>query len=207
MIKRKINNLIEQGIEHALNEKKLKLEWLGSAPNRFLLEHPSRENFGDYSCAVAMKLAKIAGKNPMEIAKIIVDYLPKNNDFIKKIEIANPGFINFFLSEQFLVEETNKIIKQKRKYGSSDIGKNKVIIIDYSSPNIAKPFGIGHLRSTIIGQAIYNIYEFLGWKCIGDNYLGDWGTQFGKLIYQIKKDKILLKDLLFQNLRLKNLIL
>ena len=63
------------------------------------------------------------------------------------------------------------------------------MVIDYSGPNIAKSFGIGHLRSTIIGQAVYNIYEFLGWKCIGDNHLGDWGTQFGKLLYQIKKDK------------------
>src|SRR4030043_199223 len=64
--------------------------------------------------------------------------------------------------------------------------KGKTVVIDYSSPNIAKPFGIGHLRSTNIGQAIYNIYKILGWKCIGDNHLGDWGTQFGKLIWAIK---------------------
>ena len=196
MIDERINNLIRQGIERAQNEKKI-MEF--EIPE-ILFEHPAQENFGDYSCSIAMKLAKTIKTNPMEIAKIIVDYLPKNNDFIKKIEIISPGFINFFLSEQFLVEEINKIIIQGDKYGSSDIGKNKTIIIDYSSPNIAKSFGIGHLRSTIIGQAIYNIYKFLGWKCIGDNYLGDWGTQFGKLIYQIKKDKILLKDLTIEKL-------
>jgi arginyl-tRNA synthetase len=76
---------------------------------------------------------------------------------------------------------------KKDKYGSSNLGKGKTVIVDYSSPNIAKPFGIGHLRSTIIGQAIYNIYKFLGYKVIGDNHIGDWGTQFGKLIYAIKK--------------------
>lgn len=196
MIKGKINNLIKQGIEIACDEKKI-MEF--EIPE-ILLEHPSQENFGDYSCSIAMKLAKSTKQNPMEIAKIIIDYLPKNNDFIKKIEIVKPGFINFFLSDKFLIEEINKVIIQEHKYGSSDIGKNKTIIIDYSSPNIAKSFGIGHLRSTIIGQAIYNIYKFLGWKCIGDNYLGDWGTQFGKLIYQIKKDKILLKDLTIEKL-------
>ncbi|MEA3295578.1 MAG: arginine--tRNA ligase [Patescibacteria group bacterium] len=196
MIEEKINNLIKQGIESARDDGKITEFEI----SEILVEHPAQENFGDYSCAIAMKFAKIAKTNPMEIAKIIVDYLPKNNDFIKKIEIAKPGFINFFVSEQFLVEEVNKVIIQGHKYGSSDIGKNKTVIIDYSSPNIAKSFGIGHLRSTIIGQAIYNIYKFLGWKCIGDNYLGDWGTQFGKLIYQIKKDKILLKDLTIEKL-------
>jgi arginyl-tRNA synthetase len=79
-----------------------------------------------------------------------------------------------------------KILKEKENYGKSKIGKGKTVIIDYSSPNIAKPFGIGHLRSTIIGQALYNIYKFLGYKVIGDNHLGDWGTQFGKLIFAIK---------------------
>ena len=83
------------------------------------------------------------------------------------------------------LEELKKILKEGDKYGTGK--EKKTMVIDYSSPNIAKPFGIGHLRSTIIGQAIYNIYKFLGWKCIGDNHLGDWGTQYGKLIVAIKK--------------------
>jgi len=106
---------------------------------------------------------------------------------VSKIEVAGPGFINFFLKKEFFIEELKRILKEKNKYGSIIIGKGKTVVIDYSSPNIAKPFGIGHLRSTIIGQALYNIYKFLGFKCIGDNHLGDWGTQFGKLICAVKK--------------------
>ena len=77
------------------------------------------------------------------------------------------------------------VLEKGERYGSSDLGKGKTMVIDYSAPNVAKPFGIGHLRSTIIGQALYNLYNFLGWQTIGDNHLGDWGTQFGTLLYQI----------------------
>jgi len=108
-------------------------------------------------------------------------------DFIAKIEVAPPGFINIWLQNEYLISQLAEVLKKKEKYGSSKLGKGKTMVIDYSSPNIAKPFGIGHLRSTIIGQAIYNLYKFLGWKTIGDNHLGDWGTQFGKLIVAIRR--------------------
>ena len=110
---------------------------------------------------------------------------------IKKIEVAGPGFINFWLKDDVLVDNLIQIDSTKEKYGTSNDGKGKTVIVDYSSPNIAKPFGIGHLRSTIIGQAIYNLYKSLGYEVVGDNHLGDWGTQFGKLLYMIDSENVL----------------
>lgn len=152
----------------------------------FQIEYPEKKELGDYSTNLAFQIAKIVKKSPLEIATQISDSIKRDKTF-EKIEVKNPGFINFFLSIDFLFEEVKKILKDKENYGKSRIGEGKTVIIDYSSPNIAKPFGIGHLRSTIIGQALYEIYKFLGYKTIGDNHLGDWGTQFGKLIFAIKK--------------------
>jgi len=165
------------------------------------IEHPEEKIHGDYATNVAMVICrsgltristqKDAEKlTPIKVAEILVAKLKdykESRDFFEKIEVAKPGFINFFLKKEFFIEEIKRILKEKNKYGQSLIGEGKTVVIDYSSPNIAKPFGIGHLRSTIIGQAIYDIYKFLGWRCIGDNHLGDWGTQFGKLICAVKK--------------------
>lgn len=107
----------------------------------------------------------------------------------EKVEIAAPGFINFWLSPKMLIREIGIIGEGKDKYGGSEEGKGKTVVIDYSSPNIAKAFSIGHLRSTIIGQALYDLYKFQGFRTIGDNHLGDWGTQFGKLLYMIDQKK------------------
>jgi arginyl-tRNA synthetase len=153
--------------------------------SEFQVEHPEKKEFGDYSTNLAFLIAKKLKKKPSEIANQIAKSVEKEKIF-EKVEVKDPGFINFFLSFDFLFEELKKILKEKENYGKSKIGKGKIVVIDYSSPNIAKPFGIGHLRSTIIGQALYNIYKFLGYKVIGDNHLGDWGTQFGKLIFAIK---------------------
>ena len=161
MIREKIIKLIEKVIK----EKNVELEV------------PENSFHGDYSTNIALRLKK----DPQEIIKKL------KSPFFRKVEVAGPGFINFWLSKKELFNSLEKILKEKERYGSSKIGKGKIMVIDYSAPNIAKPFGIGHLRSTIIGQALYNIYKFLGWKCIGDNHLGDWGTQFGKLIVAIKK--------------------
>jgi arginyl-tRNA synthetase len=154
-----------------------------------LIEIPKDRNYGDYSTGVALKIAKRIQANPMEVANKISEKIGKIQE-IEKIEAVSPGFINFFVSKDFLEKELKNISKEKERYGSSEQGKGKKMVIDYSSPNIAKSFGVGHLRSTIIGQAIYNIYKFRGWETIGDNHLGDWGTQFGKLIYQIKEKKL-----------------
>ena len=146
-----------------------------------IIETPQNREFGDYSTNIAMQIAKLTKINPHKVAGILVDYL--RSDF--NVESLPPGFINFRIEKDELFDNLKDILKQKSKYGSKK--DKRTMVIDYSAPNIAKPFGIGHLRSTIIGQAIYNTYAFLGWRCIGDNHIGDWGTQFGKLIVAIKK--------------------
>jgi arginyl-tRNA synthetase len=157
----------------------------------FAVEWPQDKDFGDYASNVAMVLAGKLNKDPMKVAEEIKNILRQAQDDINKnlfseITIAKPGFINFRISDQYLRKNLCGILKKKDKFGSSDLGKDKTIVIDYSAPNIAKPMHIGHLRSTIIGQSLYNIYKFLGYKVIGDSHIGDWGTQFGKLIYAYK---------------------
>lgn len=161
---------------------------------KILVEHPALLDHGDYSTNVALSCAKTLGKSPRVVAVEILKTwqemgLPR---FVEKAEIAGPGFLNIWLKIESLVRETETVLETE--YGRSRIGEGKTVVIDYSAPNIAKPFGIGHLRSTNIGQALYNIYKTLGWQTIGDNHLGDWGTQFGKLIYMIRrcpKDQVL----------------
>ena len=149
------------------------------------LDVPENSEFGDYSTNIALILAKKEGKNPKDLAEEIVKKI-KDAGLPAEAE-ARAGFINFRLNKDVLIDDLIEIDREKEKYGSSNAGRGKTVIIDYSSPNIAKPFGIGHLRSTIIGQALYNLYRFIGYKVIGDNHLGDWGTQFGKLLYMIDK--------------------
>lgn len=175
----------------------------------FALEHPKNEKFGDWSFNTAKIYRGLAmaidghvpgGKkegiiwsgvasDPEGLATKIVVRIKKRKklDWLERSEASGAGFINFWLSKKFLLDSLVQAVKEKDRFGSGKVGQGKTVVIDYSSPNIAKSFGIGHLRSTIIGQALYNIYQFLGWKTIGDNHLGDWGTQFGKLIVAIKK--------------------
>ncbi|MCK5123243.1 MAG: arginine--tRNA ligase [Candidatus Pacebacteria bacterium] len=170
----------------------------------FVVEWPQDKKFGDYASNVAMVLSKKLNRNSVEIAEEIKNKINSEKDLeaelpigssaskldikslFSEITIAKPGFINFRISDQILRKNLCKSLKKKDKFGSSEIGKDKTVVIDYSAPNIAKPMHVGHLRSTIIGQSLYNIYKFLGYKVIGDNHLGDWGTQFGKLIYAYK---------------------
>ncbi|PIZ00304.1 arginine--tRNA ligase, partial [bacterium (Candidatus Howlettbacteria) CG_4_10_14_0_8_um_filter_40_9] len=106
---------------------------------------------------------------------------------IEKVQVVAPGFINFYLSTEYLLAEAAQIMTQKGKYGTSNIGKGKTVLIDYSHPNIAKPIGVHHLLTTLIGDSIKRTYKSIGYKTIADNFLGDWGTQFGKAIYAYKK--------------------
>ncbi|PIZ40891.1 arginine--tRNA ligase [candidate division WWE3 bacterium CG_4_10_14_0_2_um_filter_47_8] len=173
-------------IEQAVRKQAKKLFDLESEPS---LEHPKNEDFGDYATGVSLTITSELKANSLEIAhqlkESLIAQLP--TDLIDRVEVVSPGFINFWLAPETLVKEVNRINKLKGDYGKTDIGKGKTVLVDYSSPNIAKPFGVGHLRSTIIGQALYNLYSFAGWKAVGENYLGDWGTQFGKLIYAVLK--------------------
>jgi len=162
--------------------------------NEIKTEHPADVSFGDYSTNVAMILAKQTKTNPKELAEQIKNSIDRS-DLIEKVAVAGPGFINFYLKPEFLIKEAESINYENIfKSELNEYGKGKTMVIDYSAPNIAKPFGIGHLRSTNIGQAIYNIYKILGWNCVGDNHIGDWGTQFGKLIVAMTKPEWNKKD-------------
>lgn len=152
---------------------------------------PENESFGDYSTNIAMTIAKKQGKDPQEVAKDLIEKMQKEkelDDLVEKIEFK-AGFINFWLKKEYLLNELKKVNLRADEYGRENLGKGKIVVIDYSAPNIAKRFSIGHLRSTIIGQALYNLYDYLGFKVIGDNHLGDWGTQFGTLLAQIEDEK------------------
>jgi arginyl-tRNA synthetase len=149
---------------------------------------PEDPKFGHYSTNLAFIVAKYREMDPAAAAKELKDkiynYAPKG--FFERIDIVG-GFLNFFLGEGTIEREFEKILREKGKYGASSSGRGKTIVVDYSAPNIAKPMNIGHLRPTIIGQALVNLYRFLGYRVIGDNHLGDWGTQFGALISAYKK--------------------
>jgi arginyl-tRNA synthetase len=179
MINKKIREILEKIVKNLYRDIEI--------PD-FVVEYPKQREYGDYASNVAMVLAGKLNKNPMDIAEEMKDSLIKNgSDIFNKITVAKPGFINFEVSSKVLEDNLREILSRKDKFGASDLGKGKVVVIDYSSPNIAKPMHVGHLRSTIIGQSLYNIYKFLGYKVIGDNHIGDWGTQFGKLIYAYKR--------------------
>ena len=147
------------------------------------IQNSTKKEFGDFQTNFAMVSSKLIGKNPREIASTLVDNF-KENDIIEKLEIAGPGFINIYLKNKFLNEELKKV--ENEKYDFSFLNTDKTIIIDYSSPNIAKRMHIGHLRSTIIGDSIKRTLQFLGFHTLADNHIGDWGTQFGKLIVAYK---------------------
>lgn len=150
-----------------------------------LIEIPPQREMGDYAFP-CFSLSKIEKKSPVEIANKLAIKMNKNLPIeIVRIEDKS-AYINFFINDKIFAE---KVLKEaiKKNYGKTKEGIGKKIVIDLSSPNIAKPFGIGHLRSTIIGNSISNIAEFLGYKTIKINYLGDWGTQFGKLIVGFNK--------------------
>ena len=173
--------------ETNLNEKELET----------YIETPKDSNNGDYAFP-CFRLAKELKKAPQVIASEIKENIQIDENIIEKIDIAG-GYLNFYVNKSLMTKEVLGEVANSEDYGKSSLGNGKNIVIDYSAPNIAKPFHIGHLRSTVIGGALYNIYKHLGYNVIGVNHLGDYGTQFGKLIegyklwgqeYDIEKDPI-----------------
>ena len=161
------------------------------------IENPKDTKNGDYAFP-CFSLAKKLRKAPVLIANEIKENIKIDKAIVEKIEVIN-GYLNFYINKELMTKEVLEEIALKENYGESEIGDGKNIIIDYSAPNIAKPFHIGHLRSTVIGGALYRIYKYLGYNTIGINHLGDYGTQFGKLIegyklwgkeYNIENDPI-----------------
>lgn len=184
-----VREILKQEIKKALGPPPPKAD---GGEVDFSVEVPNNPEHGDYSSNVALILGEknVAEKIKSELGK---------SDLIKKhfsrIEIAGPGFLNFWLSKEYLYKTLQEIIQKKEKFGQGR-KKKETIVIEYSSPNIAKPLGVHHLRSTIIGQALVNILRFNGYKVVSLSFPGDWGTQFGILIAGYKRwgDKNKLKQ-------------
>ena len=150
----------------------------------YMIRPAQDAKFGDYQANCAMPLQKVTGKPPREIAQSIVDQVDLK-DICNSIEIAGPGFINLSLSNKWITEQLTAAFSDEH-LGVAAPEKSLTVVIDYSSPNVAKPMHVGHIRSTVIGDALARTYRFLGHQVISDNHLGDWGTQFGMIIYGYK---------------------
>ncbi|MEK3724146.1 arginine--tRNA ligase [Paenibacillus sp. FSL H8-0034] len=160
------------------------LEGVDEATIMELIEYPPNPQMGDLSMP-CFKFSKLLRRAPQAIAEELAASW-KQHPAVQRVE-AVAGYFNVFLQPGHLASSViGEILEQQDRYGSQNIGQGRNIVIDFSSPNIAKTFHIGHLRSTMIGNAIYKIHEFLGFHCVGINHLGDWGTQFGKLIVAYK---------------------
>lgn len=158
---------------------------LKDQPIQFELVQSTQEKFGHYQWNTALKLSKILSQNPRQIAETVIKCL-KENEMIETLEIAGPGFINITLKNVFLSQRLNTALRSPQ-LGIEKPLKKERIIIDFSSPNTAKEMHVGHLRSTIIGDCLARVFEFLGHDVIRVNHIGDWGTAFGMLIAYIKQ--------------------
>ena len=149
-----------------------------------MLEYPPDASMGDLA-RPCFKLSKAMRRSPVQIATGLAEVI--KDECIDRVENLN-GYLNFYLNNDYLGENVVKtILAEGDRYGSHSFGEGKTVVLDYSSPNVAKPFHIGHLGSTMIGHSLKKLHEFAGYDCVGINYLGDWGTQFGKMIVAYKK--------------------
>ena len=148
-----------------------------------MLEYPPDTTMGDVALP-CFKLSRSLRRSPVQIAQTIANAL--ENASIKHAEAVN-GYLNISISDEYLSNIINtEVLVKGDKYGSATFGEGKTVVLDYSSPNVAKPFHIGHLGTTVIGHSLKKLHEFVGYDCVGINYLGDWGTQFGKMIVAYK---------------------
>lgn len=150
-----------------------------------LLEFPPDPKLGDVSLP-CFKLSKVLRKAPPAIASELAAGINTENTVFDKVEVVG-GYLNFFVSHDAFAYDVVFDVINNENYGGSNLGNGKTVVIDYSSPNIAKPFHIGHLPSTVIGNSLYRIYKYMGYNAVGVNHLGDWGTQFGTMIVAYKR--------------------
>jgi arginyl-tRNA synthetase len=174
----KIKLELSKIIENALKSATIEAEDI-------VISDATKPEFGDYQFNGIMKLAKILRKNPRQIASTVVEHIDITG-IISKVEVAGPGFINIWLNNKWLSNQTNIIINDSR-VGVEQISNPKRVVVDYSGPNMAKQMHVGHLRSSIIGDTIATLLEFLGDEVIRQNHIGDWGTQFGMLIAYLEE--------------------
>jgi len=173
-IKLELSNIIENALKNAKIES-----------GDIVISDATKAEFGDYQFNGVMKLAKQLKKNPREIATEVVKHVDTTG-MIEKVEVAGPGFINIWLSKSWLAQQANAILNDER-IGVGYVQEPQKIVVDYSGPNMAKQMHVGHLRSTIIGDSLAALFEFLGHDVIRQNHIGDWGTQFGMLIAYLEE--------------------
>ncbi|WP_394203838.1 arginine--tRNA ligase [Shewanella waksmanii] len=174
-MKSHIESLLAQALESLKQQQVVPAEFAA----RIQVDRTKDKSHGDFATNLAMMLTKAAGKKPRDIAQLIIDNLP-NSSHVAKVDIAGPGFINFFIDENALANQLMAALADAH-LGVS-LPKQQTVMVDYSSPNLAKEMHVGHLRSTIIGDSVVRALEFQGHKVIRQNHVGDWGTQFGMLL-------------------------
>lgn len=177
MIRDKIRQLL-QGVIH-------EVVGLSAAAPDFSIEVPENPEHGDYATNAVMIFAKTVKKPPMEIAQLVASKL--EGGLFEKVEAAEPGFINFWIKDDFLLKALGNVLKNPGGWGKSDVGKGKTAVVEYFQLNIAKRPHVGHLRSAVIGDAIKRMLKMFGYKAVSDTHVGDWGTQFGLLLLEYKK--------------------
>ncbi|KAF8567160.1 hypothetical protein P879_05709 [Paragonimus westermani] len=183
------HSVSSQTAVEALIDFAIKNVFPGLTGHKVLISVPTKSTFGDLQCNSAIRIAKElhnsdSAKDPQTIAKLIIEAVPCN-DIIGKMEVAGAGFINIWVSKTFIIRELQKIVSIGAQ--PPRLSKTYTIVIDMSSPNIAKEMHVGHLRSTIIGESISQLLSFLGHRVLKLNHIGDWGTQFGMLIAHLQE--------------------
>ena len=170
---------IQSLLEQAINTLKQQAIIPADFEARIQVDRTKDKTHGDFATNLAMMLTKVARKNPRELAQLIIDSLPQDSQ-VSKVEIAGPGFINFFIDDNALANQLMAALKDDHL--GVVLPTPQTVVVDYSSPNLAKEMHVGHLRSTIIGDSVVRALEFQGHKVIRQNHVGDWGTQFGMLL-------------------------
>lgn len=180
-----LKEIIVASIKDAINNDEISMEDILNA-----LEEPKDSKNGDMAFP-CFKLSRVLKNSPINIAQNIKENIKYDDGIINKVENVN-GYLNFYINNASVLSNlVKKVIEENDNYGKSDIGGKEKIVIDYSSPNIAKPFHLGHFRNTVLGASLYNLYNNFGYEVVGINHLGDWGRQFGLLIegYKLFKDE------------------
>ena len=179
--------IVESLIAQAVDNLKADGTLASDVAPRIAIQNTKDKAHGDFASNIAMMLAKPAGMNPRELAEKIIAALPADAA-IKETQIAGPGFINFFVNDNFLEQQVADTLIAE-KLGIKQANPAQTIVVDYSSPNLAKEMHVGHLRSSIIGDAVVRALEFQGNKVIRQNHVGDWGTQFGMLLAYMEEQQ------------------
>ena len=180
-----MKDIVASSVLASLNSLKADFAIPDDVESKIRIDRTKDKSHGDFATNIAMMLAKPLGKNPRELAQLIVDNLPDDSR-IAKTEIAGPGFINFFVNSSHTASQLEAMLADER-LGVAVAEQPQNIVVDYSAPNVAKEMAVHHIRSTVIGDAVVRVLEFLGNNVIRANHVGDWGTQFGMLIAYLEK--------------------